>query len=84
MNKPRLRRLGQYRAKGSKARRVSVDVLNLVGSHARIKVSSVGHLEAKVSIWSCVISTGWSCISVNSLKSPNSCLVSEYLRIYIY
>jgi hypothetical protein len=68
MNRPRVRMLGQCRAKGRRASKVSVGEFSLMGSHARINVSRVGHLEVKVSIWSCVISTGWSCVSVNSLQ----------------
>jgi hypothetical protein len=46
-------------------------VANLTGSQARMKVSRDGHLEASVSMFDWVISTGWSCDNVNSLNRLN-------------
>jgi len=73
MNRPRLWIFGQCRAKGRRARSVRLDgVVNLTGSQARMKVSRDGHLEASVSMFDWVISTGWSCDNVNSLNRINA------------
>jgi hypothetical protein len=68
INKPKVQRLGQCRAKGSRARSVIDGVSSFSGCHARQNFWSEGQLDAIVSMSDWVISTGWSWVSSKALE----------------